>query len=330
MADDSDLGSDLQPKQAGAMQMLSDPRIRNGLLSFAAQALTGSWGSPVSQAGMALGHGLASAGDTDTEMEKHKLEQQRLKQAGDIAAEHNKTQLAVAKMHADTLKDVTKTKTENKAAQDSPIWRAAYLAKYNDLVGNQGIDEVTRHATAMQHANEAVQTYMAIHGKTVPGSSMGETQPTPASPKGATGLNPAAAPAQPSPKASEMKGSMNDIRSRLREVRENIDQEKYKTDPKYRDFVEEQRNKVLVSRDKAPGGPVGSPLESLLQVLRPTGTQPKPPGAPAPSAPTATGKVGTEENPHPPGNYAVAPGEFVRGHDGGIYEKLPGGWRQVK
>jgi hypothetical protein len=256
MAAEDDFGANLQP-QGDLMKTLADPRVRNGLLSFAAQALTGSWGGPVSQFGQAMGHGLESAGNTEEIQKKHKEEQQKLAQQKDIAGEHNKTQLQIAQEHNQAMKDVATTRgtLANQRAQgphDAALYNGIFNAALKDAMINPSIPQEDRVAYAHQQAAQAVLTHRSL------GGGMSNTQ---TAPDGST--------AQPTAKAPT--GKKAAVKEPWDESK--IDIEKFKTDPAYREKLSAMgyRSDVEKLMNKTGVGP----LQSLLKMLRPKGATPE-------------------------------------------------------
>lgn len=251
MADD-DLGANLQP-QPDMMKVLSDPRVRNGLLSFAAQAFTGGWGGPVSQFGQAMGHGLESAGSTEEIQKKHEQQQQELEQKGTIASEHNKTQKEIAEMHNQAIKDVANIRGGFQAGKngphDSALYNGVFKAALNEALLNPSIPQEDRVAYAHQQATQAVQNHRSLSGGGMSETQTG-AQPTVGQPGQKTGTTPKKTTKEPWDESK-------------------IDLEKFKTDPAYREKLSSMgyRSEVEGLMNKTGVGP----LQSLLRMLRPKG-----------------------------------------------------------
>jgi GH24 family phage-related lysozyme (muramidase) len=194
MADDgSDLGSSLQQKPS-LMGALSNPTTQAFLAGMAAKLLTGGWGSGVSQIGQGLGYGLESAGNQQQIQHQQEQEQKKMDQQQAIAEAHNKTQLQVAQIHSDTMKDVANTRAQ---ARLSPQAQNVYNKVYAETMKNLNMQVITGQmdgATAHMIADgKAMESAGRFNPNLLPGA--GAAAGTPPGPAGATGVNPAAKPA---------------------------------------------------------------------------------------------------------------------------------------
>jgi hypothetical protein len=264
MAAEDDFGANLQPQQ-NLMSVLSDPRIRNGLLSFAAQAFTGGWGGPVSQFGQAMGHGLESAGNTEEIQKKHEQQTAEMAQRGTIASEHNKTQLQIAQEHNQMMKDVTATRGEyglkkGQSAHDHP----AYIAGYNSIDKNinyMNMDPMEKHMMAMKAGQQSMAAYNAMHPESG-GGSMSETQ---------SGKTPTAQPETKAGTTAKPTIPWKDVTSKP-----EFDRNKFNTDEAYREEFRKRGYGKDVDKDyrafsNTQGGIGTSLVDRFLESLRPKG-----------------------------------------------------------
>jgi len=225
------------------MSVLSAPGMQAGLLAAASSLLQGGWGGTGSAFGRALGAAGEAAGSSQAYQTAQEQEKQKMAQAKAISDAHNETQLEVAKIHAQSLKDVAQQRAINR---NDPEWVKIHTTLLNDpkLIT---MDPTERYAMTMKQADEI---YLHMKGTTGGAGAAGLTGPT-----GATAANPAAG-------VSGVTGP-GEPRKKTPAPSTGIDTWKYQTDPEYRKFVDEQ------SKGKVPGTVPGSPLESLLKLIQP-------------------------------------------------------------
>lgn len=104
-----ELGNILPGQQGGGWQAwLADPVNRAGLLSFGAQALTGTGGSFGSEMGAALAKGFEGASATDTAVRKQQeLDEEQERRSAESAA-NRANQMEVARLAASSREEVAR------------------------------------------------------------------------------------------------------------------------------------------------------------------------------------------------------------------------------
>lgn len=104
-----DLGSMLPGQQGGGWQQwLADPVNRAGLLSFGAQALTGTGGNFASEMGAAISKGFEGASATDTAVRAQREADEEQERKSSEAAANRSNQMEVAKLNAASREEVAR------------------------------------------------------------------------------------------------------------------------------------------------------------------------------------------------------------------------------
>lgn len=282
--DGSDLGSSLQQKPS-LMSALGNPSMQAGLLSMAARLLTGGWGGPASQVGQALGAFGEGAGNQQVYAEQQKHQKEQMAQAKSIADAHNETQLQVANIHAQTMKDVAQTRAGSKlSTQGQSVYNRVYQEEMKNMqlqILQGQMDNATAHVIADQRAMESASRFMQQNpekggaGGIGAGPTTGSVAPAP---KGATELNDAAK----KPPAAKLTWG---------QIAPNVNWDKFKTDPKYRqslkDSLDDTGAAALASKEREFGlwQPPQRPaaVQKLLDMVLPKKKAPEAAPAPLPS-----------------------------------------------
>jgi len=263
--DGSDLGSNLQQKPS-LMSVLSAPGMQAGLLAAASSLLQGGWGGTGSAFGRALGAAGEAAGSSQAYQTAQEQEKQKMAQAKAISDAHNETQLEVAKIHAQSLKDVAQQRAINR---NDPEWVKIHTTLLNDpkLIT---MDPTERYAMTMKQADEI---YLHMKGTTGGAGAAGLTGP-----RGATAVNPAAGvsgvtgPGEPRKKVPEM--SWDDLIKRpewnQKEFDTNSAYRQKLTDRGFGEQVRAMERERGIKSEFLPYDPHG-PLGKLLDLLRPKG-----------------------------------------------------------